>query len=125
MQRKVGGDQDQGRWSRMLINPPEFSDPAGPKQFPEGFTPPEAPGLIDRGLDFLGIGGEEPPTGPNPAAGSPRSGRGRLSRGRLSARTPVERMSMTEIDDLVNARGDRLTPAELKAIQARLTALGR
>ena len=123
MQRKVGEDRDQGRWSRLLVNPPEFSDPAGAKQFPEGYTPPEAPSLLDRGLDFLGLGGEEPPLGQAPATSSPRPRRGH-PRGRSSAQPPVERMSIQEIDDLINARGDSLAPADLRAIEARLAELG-
>ena len=33
-------------------------------------------------------------------------------------------MSLTEIDDLVNTKGDNLSPADLKAVEARLADLG-
>ena len=51
----------------------------------------------------------------------PRGGRPVQGRERVK---PIPRMSITEIDDLVANRGDSLSPAELKAVQARLAALG-
>ncbi len=122
MQRKVGEDREQARWSRMLINPPEPSVPAGPKELPPGVST-EQPGILDRIGDFFSGDGDTPAPASDdgPRRGRPRGG-GR-ARGRGGARA-ITAMSISELDDMINERGDNLSPADLKAIQARLAALG-
>ncbi len=124
MQRKIGPDQEQPRWSRMLINPPEFTEPAGPKTLPPDVTA-EQPDVFDRIGDFFS-GNDDTPV-PASDAGTRR---GRLRGGRPGTRgrggsKAITAMSITELDDLMNERGDSLSPAELEAIQARLAELGK
>lgn len=147
MQRKVGGDQEQARWSRVLINPPEFSEPAGPKALPPGESA-EQPGVFDSIRDFF-TGGDNTPA-PQPGAqqaaparpqaldrfpgralspapqpnpprrGTPRAG-GR-ARGRGGAK-PIESMSQNEVLDLIY--GNRpLSQDEINRLDARLNELG-
>ena len=124
MQRKVGQDREQARWSRMLINPPEFGEGAGPKALPPGVST-EQPGIMDRLGEFFSGDDDEP----RPASddgrprGRPRGG-GRV-RGRSgSTKNAIPQMNKAEITALLDERGEALTETERKAIQARLDALG-
>ncbi len=121
-------DPDQARWSRLLVMPPQFSDPAGMQPLPPGVSA-EQPGLLQRGYNALFGDGSTPQPNPpgvgtaTPRAPGPRGPRGPGGRG-PARRTASPQMSITEIDDLIKGRGDSLSPTELKAIQARLVALG-
>ena len=129
-QRKVGSDPYFNLFHRRYLGPPpEFSDPAGSKALPPGVST-EEPGFLDQARDFLGFGGAtSQPTSPDVGndgtpAPAPRGRRGTApGRGRGGAKA-IQTMSLTEIDDLVNTKGDSLSPAELKAVQARLIELG-
>jgi hypothetical protein len=125
MQHKVGQDREQTRWSRVLINPPEFSESAGPKALPSGVST-EEPGLLERGYDYLFGGDDEPrpASDDGPRRGRPRAGgRARARRGG-STKKPISQMSASEITDLLGERGEDLTKDERKKIDARLRALG-
>ena len=149
-QRKTGNDPDYQRYFRTYLGGLEFSEPAGMRPLPPGVSA-EEPGLFQRGYGYLfGDGGAtsqpNPPgaagnplipqpgdgrgTRPTPSAYSPMSTRGpRGHRGPPPARrtgsvASIPRMTVQDIDDLINQRGDTLSPAELKAVQARLAALG-
>ncbi len=191
MQSKVGvDDPDQAMWSRRLMMPPQFSDPAGAKPLPpglEGAEPSGIGGFLEGlfGGDASGAApaspaaqpGSMPPPGaqggspisPNPLAGSflnpasasgptpgqaptvtsgisgasrpfpdPGSGTPRafnprgLPSGRLAAPgstprgagKPIPQMSIAEVHDFLDARGESLTVAERNQIDARLRALG-
>ncbi len=124
-QRKVGADPEFAVIHRRYLGPaPQFSDPAGRKALPPGVSA-EEPGILDRVGDFLFGNGATPApaSGAVPRRGPPRAGGRGGPRGRGGAKA-IQKMSLTEIDHLVNARGDSLSPAELKAVQARLTELG-
>ena len=114
-QRKVGDDPDFKRVYRQYYG-------AAPPPIP---TPPDV--LTEFGLDDLSsLGGDTPAPAPGgaPRRGTPRAG-GRFGpRGRGGAKA-IPKMSLTEIDDLVSTKGDSLSPAEMKAVQARLTELGK
>ena len=191
MQAKVGvPDPDQAMWSRRLMLPPEFTDPAGPKPLPPGLEGAEPSGIEGflKGLfggDASGAAPASPTTQPgsmpppgvqgaspipsNPLAGSflnpagatapvpgqmPRApgsvpGGPRVSRPASSgtppafnprglpsgrpaapgstprgAGKPIPQMSIAEVTDFLDARGETLTVAERNQIDARLRALG-
>ena len=122
-QRKVGVDPEFAVIHRRYLGPaPEFSDPAGMRPLPPGVSA-EQPGILDRLGDYL-FGDDDTPA-PAPSGG-PRRGRPRgraPGRGRGGAKA-IPAMNAAEIKDLVDTKGESLTPAELKAVQARLTELG-
>ncbi len=123
-QRKVGNDPKFNLIHRRYLGPPpEFTDPAGPKALPSGVSA-EQPDVFDRIGNFFSGDGDAPApaSGAAPRRGRPRGGRPG-TRGRGGARD-ITAMSITELDDLMNERGDSLSPADLKAIQARLAELG-
>ena len=128
MQRKVGEDDaDQARWSRVLINPPSFSEPAGAKQLPPGESA-EPPGLWQQTQDFLfgpGSSAGQPSQGAPASGAAPRRGR-RRDGGRIRGRSgpkAIESMSQDEIMDLIY--GDSpLTQSEINRLDARLNQLG-
>ena len=134
-QRKVGKDLKFNLVHRRYLGPPpEFSDPAGPKALPPGVSA-EQPDVFDRIGDFFSGGRDTPAPQPGTRQATPARPQA-LDRfpGRAPSSAPqpqasggagnIEAMSLSEIDDLINTRGDSLSPAELKAIQARLAALG-
>ena len=132
-QRKVGADPEFAVIHRRYLGPaPEFSDPAGMRQLPPG-TNVEEPGVFDRIGDFLfgddgdtrgpAPGGPENTARRGPRRGMPRPGGRGGTRGRGGAKA-IPAMNAAEIKDLVDTQGESLTPAERKAIQARLDALG-
>ena len=110
-------------YRRYLGPEPEFSASTGAKPLPPGVSA-ERPGFMDRIGDYFSGNGDAPApvSGAASRRGRPRGG-GR-ARGRGGAKA-VSKMSVTEIDDLINARGDSLSPADLKAIEARLAKLGK
>lgn len=124
-QRKVGKDLKFNLIHRRYLGPPpEFSEPAGPKALPPGVSA-EQPDVFDRIGDFFPVATTSPvrrATMP-PRSGTPRAG-GRAGAFRRRGAKAISAMSLTEIDDLVNTEGESLSPAELKAIEARLTELG-
>jgi len=126
--RKYGDDSEYAAvYGRYLTPGPEFSDPAGPKALPPGVSA-EKPGFIDQARDFLGFGGAASQPNPPGAEGlsTPRlrGSRGRFSARRTGSAASIPRMTVQDIDDLINQRGDTLSPAELRAVQTRLKALG-
>ncbi len=119
-QRKVGSDPYYNLFHRRYLGPPpEFSEPAGPKALPPGVSA-EQPDVFDRIGDFFSGGDEEAEPGTPQSRGPRGGGRARSRRGAKA----ITAMSVTELDDLINQRGDSLSPAELVAIQARLAELG-
>ncbi|MCZ6748958.1 MAG: hypothetical protein O7D96_06665 [SAR324 cluster bacterium] len=123
-QRKVGNDPKFNLFHRRYLGPaPVFSEPAGPRQLPPGVSA-EQPGILDRiGEFFSGDDTPRPASDDGRRRGTPRGG-GRV-RGRSgSTKKAIPQMSAAEIKDLVDTKGESLTPAERKAIQARLDALG-
>lgn len=125
-QRKVGVDPEFAVIHRRYLGPaPQFSDPAGMRPLPPGVSA-EQPGFLDRVGGFL-FGGDDAPapasSGAAPRRGTPRAG-GRVRGRHRGGAKAIQKMSLAEIDDLVNTKGDSLSPAELKAVQARLTELG-
>ena len=123
-QRKVGSDPYFNLFHRRYLGPPpEFTDPAGPKALPSGVSA-EQPDVFDRIGDFFS-GDDDTPAPASDAGARPSGPRGGRpgTRGRDGTRD-ISTMSLTEIDDLVNATGDSLSPADLKAIEARLAELG-
>ncbi len=55
MESKVGvEDPGQALWSKLLMLPPEFSEPAGAKPLPAEPEGAEPPGIGNRMMDFLG-----------------------------------------------------------------------
>ncbi len=134
-QRKVGKDLKFNLIHRRYLGPPpEFSEPAGPKALPPGVSA-EQPDVFDRIGDFFSGGRDTPAPQPGTQQATPARPQA-LDRfpGRAPSSAPqpqasdgagnIGAMSLSEIDDLINARGDSLSPAELMAIQARLAALG-
>ena len=139
-QRKTGLDPNYQRYFATYLGGVELSEPAGMAPRPSGVSA-EEPGLFQRGYNYLfspGTGGGQPIPGgagaapPVPGTG-PQRQRGRFPRAPRpgqappSQRTlsmPIPQMSITELDDLINSRGDSLSPVEMKAIQARLAELG-
>ncbi len=131
MQRKVGKDRDQARWSRILVNPPEFLE-AGPKALPPGVST-EQPGILDRLGEFFSGGDEEPrpaSDGGHPR-GRPRGGGGRprgnprgggRAKGRGGAKA-IEAMSLEEATALIYGNRE-LTPDEIIRLDKRLNELG-
>ena len=134
-QRKVGDDLKFNLIHRRYLGPPpEFSDSAGPKALPPGVSA-ERPGVFDRIGDFFSGGDDQPAPQPGTEQDTPVRpqaldrfpGRAPPSVSQPQAAVGVSNigtMSLREIDDLINARGDDLSPTELKAIQARLAELG-
>ena len=126
-QRKVGSDPYYNLFHRRYLGPPpEFSEPAGPKALPPGVSA-EEPDVFDRVSDFFTGGDDQsdPVSDDGPRRGRGRPGVGGRVRGRGgSTGKPIPQMSVTEIDDLINTRGDSLSPADLRAIEARLEELG-
>ena len=124
-QRKVGKDLNFNLIHRRYLGPPpEFSEPAGAKPLPPGVSA-EEPDVFDRIGDFFSGDDDRPrqASDDGPRRGTPRAG-GRVPGRRRGDTANIGAMSLSEIDDLINARGDSLSPAELKAVQARLTDLG-
>ena len=70
MQRKIGPDQEQARWSRVLINPPEFTEPAGPKALLPGVSA-EKPDVFDSVRDFFSGGNDQPAPQPGNQQAAP------------------------------------------------------
>ena len=129
MQNKVGvNDPDQARWSRLLVMPPQFSEPAGAKPLPPGVSA-EQPGLLQRGYNALfGDGGASQPSPPGvgtatPRAPGPRGPRGRGPARRTGGAKQIEAMTADEITALVYG-GRELSQGEKNRIDARLKALG-
>ena len=138
--RKYGDDPEYAAtYGRYLTPGPEFSDPAGPKALPPGVSV-EEPGLFQRGHDYL-FGDDAAAAAGNPliprrrpvlpsvgnegpATLRPRGPRGRFPARRTGNAASIPRMTVQEIDDLINQRGYTLSPTELRAVQTRLKALG-
>jgi len=146
-QRKVGTDPKFNLTHRRYLGPaPEYSDPAGPKALPPGVSA-EQPGILDRVGDYL-FGDDDAPA-PASSAGARRGGRAGVRPGVRPGVKPgvksgtrpgtrpgvrggtrpgtkaITKMSLSQIDDLVTTEGDNLSPAELKAVEARLAELGK
>ena len=130
--RMYGDDPDYAAtYGRYLTPAPEMSEPAGMRPLPPGANVEPASLLRQSYEALFGVGdaaGQSTPRGngaPPYIASQQRRGRyPRPGRPGQAPRTAIPQMSITEIDDLIEARGDSLSPTELQAIQARLAALG-